>query len=154
MKIPIFARKFSLYMWQRIQTLYLIIAIALTAVLMWGNAAARTGDEGLELIRYTAIAKPYMLILLIILALAEVVALIAFKVRILQMRLSVVAGLIAVGMQAWLGVMYFTSPGYVFRWTVIFPLVIALADFLAARGAFQDQLVVESAQRLRSRRKR
>ena len=30
----------------------------------------------------------------------------------------------------------------------------AVCDFLAARGAFQDQLVVESAQRLRSRRKR
>jgi hypothetical protein len=141
-------------MWQRIQTLYLVIAIALTAVLLAGNAAALTGEDGLTLIRYTAIAKPYMLILLIVLTLIESIALIAFKVRILQMRLSVVAGLVALGMQAWLGVMYFTSPGYVFRWTVIFPLVIAICDFLAARGAFQDQLVVESAQRLRSRRKR
>ena len=140
-------------MWQRIQTLYLVIAIALTAVLLAGNAAALTGEDGLTLIRYTAIAKPYMLILLIVLTLIESIALIAFKVRILQMRLSVVAGLVAIGLQAWLGVMYFTSPGYVFRWTVIFPLVIAICDFLAARGAFQDQLVVESAQRLRSRRK-
>ena len=140
-------------MWQRIQTLYLVIAIALTAVLLAGNAAALTGEDGLTLIRYTAIAKPYMLILLIVLTLIESIALIAFKVRILQMRLSVVAGLVALGLQAWLGVMYFTSPGYVFRWTVIFPLVIAICDFLAARGAFQDQLVVESAQRLRSRRK-
>lgn len=141
-------------MWQRIQTLYLIIAIALTAVLLGGNAAAATGPDGLETVRYTALAKPYMLILLVVLTLVEAVALIAFKVRILQMRLAVVAGLIALGAQAWLGVMYFTSPGYVFRWTVIFPLVIALADFLAARGAFQDQLVVESAQHLRNRRKR
>ena len=141
-------------MWQRIQTLYLVIAIALTAVLLAGNAAALTGEDGLTLIRYTAIAKPYMLILLIVLTLIESIALIAFKVRILQMRLSVVAGLVALGLQAWLGVMYFTSPSYVFRWTVIFPLVIAICDFLAARGAFQDQLVVESAQRLRSRRKR
>ncbi len=141
-------------MWQRIQTLYLAIALGLTAFLFWGNAAAATGTDGLNFIRYTAIAKPFMLILLIILALVEAVALIAFKVRILQMRLSVVAGLIAIGLQAWLGVMYFTETGYVFRWTVIFPLLIAVCDFLAARGAFQDQLVVESAQRLRSRRKR
>ena len=140
-------------MWQRIQTLYLIIAVALTAVLLWGNAASATGTET-ETIRYTAIAKPYMLILLIVLAIAEVFALVAFKVRILQMRLAVVAGLIALGLQIWLGVMYFTSPGYVFRWTVIFPLVICIADFMAARGAFQDQLVVESAQRLRDRRKK
>lgn len=141
-------------MWQRIQTLYLAVAVALTAVLLAGNAAAQTGAEGLVMIKYTAIAKPYMLILLIVLTLIEAVALLSFKVRILQMRLAVVAGLIAFGLQAWLGVMYFTSPGYVFRWTVIFPLLIAICDFLAARGAFQDQLVVESAQRLRSRRKR
>ena len=141
-------------MWQRIQTLYLAIAVALTAVLLAGNAAAQTGAEGLVMIKYTAIAKPYMLILLSVLTLIEAVALLSFKVRILQMRLAVVAGLIAFGLQAWLGVMYFTSPGYVFRWTVIFPLLIAICDFLAARGAFQDQLVVESAQRLRSRRKR
>ena len=141
-------------MWQRIQTLYLAVAVALTAVLLAGNAAAQTGAEGLVMIKYTAIAKPYMLILLIMLTLIEAVALLSVKVRILQMRLAVVAGLIAFGLQAWLGVMYFTSPGYVFRWTVIFPLLIAICDFLAARGAFQDQLVVESAQRLRSRRKR
>ena len=141
-------------MWQRIQTLYLAIAVALTAVLLAGNAAAQTGADGLVMIKYTAIAKPYMLILLIVLTLIEALALLSFKVRILQMRLAVVAGLIAFGLQAWLGVMYFTSPGYVFRWTVIFPLLIAICDFLAARGAFQDQLVVESAQRLRSRRKR
>ena len=141
-------------MWQRIQTLYLAITVALTAVLLAGNAAAQTGAEGLVMIKYTAIEKPYMLILLIVLTLIEAVALLSFKVRILQMRLAVVAGLIAFGLQAWLGVMYFTSPGYVFRWTVIFPLLIAICDFLAARGAFQDQLVVESAQRLRSRRKR
>ena len=141
-------------MWQRIQTLYLAVALELTVFLFWGNAAASTGADGLSFIRYTAIAKPYMLILLIVLALTESVALLSFKVRILQMRLAVVAGLIAFGLQAWLGVMYFTEAGYVFRWTVIFPLLAAVCDFLAARGAFQDQLVVESAQRLRSRRKR
>ena len=88
-------------MWQSIQTLYLVIAIALTAVLLAGNAAALTGEDGLTLIRYTAIAKPYMLILLIVLTLIESIALIAFKVRILQMRLSVVAGLVALGAGLW-----------------------------------------------------
>lgn len=141
-------------MWQRVQTLYLAVATALIAVLLWGNAAAATGDDGMTFIRYTAIARPYMLILLIILALVNVTALLSFKVRILQMRLAVVAGLIALGIQVWLGIIYFTSPGYVFRWTVIFPLVICVLDFLGARGAFQDQLVVESATRLRNRRKK
>ena len=141
-------------MWQRVQTLYLAIGLGLVIALLCGNAASVTGADGLELIRYTAIARPYMLIILIILAIVNAVALVSFKVRILQMRLAVVAALIALGIQIWLGVMYFTSPGYVFRWTVIFPLAICVFDFLGARGAFQDQLMVESAQRLRDRRRK
>ena len=50
--------------------------------------------------------------------------------------------------------MYFTFEGPVFHWTVIFPLLICISNLLAARGDFQDQLVVESAYRVRERRKR
>ena len=141
-------------MWQRIQTLYLALAAGLLCFLLFGNALTINTPDGLEHVRYTALVKPYMAILLWILAAIQVVALVSFKVRILQMRLSTVAGLVALGAFIWIGVMYFTVPeGAVFRWTAIFPLAIAVFDFLAARGAFQDQLVVESASRLRSRRK-
>jgi hypothetical protein len=40
----------------------------------------------------------------------------------------------------------------VFSWTVIFPLIVTVCNMLAARGCFQDQLVVESAYRVRERR--
>jgi hypothetical protein len=36
----------------------------------------------------------------------------------------------------------------------VFPLVICICNLLAARGCFQDQLMVESAYRVRERRKR
>mgnify|MGYP002624547392 CR=1 FL=1 len=141
-------------MWQRIQTLYLAISALLLCFLLFGSAATLTTPDGLVQVRYTAVAKPYMAIILWILAAIQVTALISFKVRILQMRLSVVAGLVSTGIFIWLSVMYFTSPeGTVFSWTAIFPLAISVFDFLAARGAFQDQLIVESAGRLRSGRR-
>ncbi|MBR3097428.1 MAG: DUF4293 family protein, partial [Bacteroidales bacterium] len=84
-----------------------------------------------------------------------VLALITFKVRILQMRLSTLAGLVALGMTGWLAYFYFSAAANVtFKWTVIFPLLAAICDFLAARGCFQDQLMVESAYRIRDSRKR
>ena len=81
-------------------------------------------------------------------------ALIVYKNRILQMRLAVLSAIVALGMQAWLAWMYFTFQGPVFKWTVIFPLIICISNLLAARGCFQDQLMVESAYRVRERRKR
>ena len=142
-------------MWQRIQTLYLAVSAGLLCFLLFGNALTLNTPDGLEAVRYTALAKPYMAIILWILAAIQLVALISFKVRILQMRLSVVAALVSLGIFIWLGVMYFTAPeGAVFRLTAILPLAITVFEFLAARGAFQDQLVVESASRLRSSRRR
>ena len=95
-----------------------------------------------------------MAILLVITALVTVLALVTFKVRILQMRLAVIAGLLSLGLLGWLAWFYFTAPdGMVFRWTAIFPLVCGICDFLAARGAFQDQLIVESAYRVRESRR-
>ena len=142
-------------MWQRIQTLYLSISAALVLALFFGNACTVPGTEGPESISYLSLAKPYFTIILSILAAISAVALVAFKVRILQMRLSVLAALVALGIQIWLVVMYFELPeGAAVKFTAIFPLVITILDFLAARGCFQDQLIVESASRLRSSRRR
>ena len=141
-------------MWQRIQTLYLLISAALAAVLCFGTAYSVAGADGLQAVSYWQLQKPWFGILLGILVFLVLLALAVFKSRILQMRLAVVGGLIALGMQAWLAWMYFTFEGPVFRWTVVFPLVICICNLLAARGCFQDQLMVESAYRVRERRKR
>ncbi len=76
------------------------------------------------------------------------------KSLILQMRLSTLGAIVALGMQGWLAWMYFTWEGPVFSWTVIFPLIIFICNILAARSCFQDQLMVESAMRIRERRRR
>lgn len=142
-------------MWQRIQTLYLAVSTALLFTLFFSDAYAVSAPEGMQYVTYLQLKKPYFGILLGVLFAMTVLALITFKVRILQMRLATLSGLVALGMTGWLAYLYFTAPeGIVFRWTVIFPLIAAICDFLAARGCFQDQLMVESAYRVRESRKR
>ena len=141
-------------MWQRIQTLFLLISAGLAAALCLSPAYSLASPEGLVEVSYWQLRSPYFGILLGILAFLIVLALAVYKGRILQMRLAVLSGIIALGMQIWLAWMYFTFVGPVFSWTVVFPLVISICNFLAARGCFQDQLMVESAYRVRERRKR
>ena len=141
-------------MWQRIQTLYLLISAGLVAALCFGTAYKVASPEGMLEVSYWQLERPFFGILLGIVAFLIVLALVAYKSRILQMRLAVLSGVMALGMQLWLAYMYFTMEGPVFRWTVIFPLLICLSNMLAARGDFQDQLMVESAYRVRERRKR
>ncbi|MBO6096363.1 MAG: DUF4293 family protein [Bacteroidales bacterium] len=140
-------------MWQRQQTLYLLISAALVLAMCFGTAYRVTDPDGLTAVSYWQLQKPYFGILLGVLAGLVLLALVTFKSLILQMRLSSLGGIIALGMEGWLAWMYFTFEGPVFSWTVIFPLLICISNFMAARGCFQDQLMVESAQRIRNRRK-
>jgi hypothetical protein len=141
-------------MWQRIQTLYLMISMALAIALLAGTAYTVADPDGMVKVTYLQLQRPYFAILLSILSCMIALALIVYKNRILQMRLAVLSAIVALGMQAWLAWMYFTFEGPVFKWTVIFPLIICVCNLLAARGCFQDQLMVESAYRVRERRKR
>ena len=142
-------------MWQRIQTLYLAVSTVLLFILFFNDAYTIAAPDGMQFVKYLQIQKPYFGILLGILFAMTVLALVTFKVRILQMRLATLSGLVALGMTGWLAYYYFTAPENVtFKWTVIFPLLVAVFNFLAARGCFQDQLMVESAYRIRESRKR
>ena len=140
-------------MWQRQQTLYLLISAALVLAMCFGTAYRVTDPDGLTAVSYWQLQKPFFGILLGVLAGLVLLALVTFKSLILQMRLSSLGAIIALGMEGWLAWMYFTFEGPVFSLTVIFPLLICISNFMAARGCFQDQLMVESAQRIRNRRK-
>ena len=131
-----------------------MISAALCTVLLFGTAYKVADPAGMLEVSYFQLQKPFFAILLCILSFLVALALIVYKSRILQMRLAVLSGIIALGMQIWLGWMYFSFEGAVFRWTVIVPLIICICNFLAARGCFQDQLVVESAYRVRERRRK
>ncbi len=140
-------------MWQRQQTLYLLIAAALAVTMCFSNAYTVNNPDGLLSVSYWQLQKPYFGILLGILSSLILLALVTFKSLILQMRLSSLSGIVALGMQIWLAYMYFSFEGPIFSGTAILPLGITVFCFLAARGCFQDQLMVESAMRIRERRK-
>ena len=141
-------------MWQRIQTLYLAVSTALLFILFFSDVYTTASPEGMQYTTYLQLQKPYFGILLGLVAFLVLLALVVYKSRILQMRLAVLSGIIALGMQLWLAYLYLTLEGPVFRWTAIFPLLVCISNMLAARGDFQDQLMVESAYRVRERRKR
>ena len=140
-------------MWQRIQTLYLAISLGLVLAMCFGTAYHVADPDGMVEVSYWRLQKPYFAILLGILTGLITLALFSFKSLILEMRLAALGGIVALGMQLWLAWMYFTWEGPVFSWTVIFPLAIAVFNFLGARSCFQDQLMVESAMRVRDRRR-
>ena len=140
-------------MWQRIQTLYLALACGIVAALFFSPLAVAIGDGGAqETIYFTD--NVYFLCLMIAIALANLLALVLFKHRGIQIRVAVISCLLLLGFQIWLAARYFTATeGIVFKFTAILPLVAAVLDFLAIRGILADELLVQSASRLRSRKK-
>lgn len=132
-------------MWQRIQTLYLLLATGLVAALFFCNKA---GD-----IPYTD-SWPY-LILLLITGFLQVMALTCYKHRVFQMRTASLSAIILLALQGWLVYDFIASHNTpVFSVTAVFPVVSAILDFLAARNILADELMVRSADRLRSARRK
>ena len=124
-------------MWQRIQTLYLLIASAL-----------------LGLMYFDQFRTAYIVLSSIALAL-QLLALLTYKLRALQLRLSTLAALILIGLQIWMAVDFFTdSPRPEMHLSQIFPIVAAILDGLALRGILADEFLVRSASRLRSSKRK
>ncbi len=120
-------------MWQRIQTLYLAVALGLVATMFWH------------------VDFLWWLILLGVVTFMQVVALLAYKYYLFQMRTAVIAAIMLLGLQAWMAVAYFTwGERTAFNITAVFPAVAAILDFLAARGSFSDAMLVRNSSRLRS----
>ncbi len=140
-------------MWQRIQTLYLAISTGLIISLFFSTMAVAVGVAGeTATIEYSE-KLPYLCLMISILS-ANLLALVLFKYRPLQMRVAMIAALLLIGFQIWLAVDYFRAPdGIVFKFNAVFPLVAAILDVLAVRGIMADQLMVQSYSRLRSRKK-
>lgn len=142
-------------MWQRIQTLYLAISTLLIGLMFFSDKAVRYGADGAiqEAIGYTAYV-PY-LILLVVIFLLNVLALTSYKFRVFQMRTAGLSALITIALQVWLIVDFaLTHSDYVFRISVIFPLVTVILDMLAYKHIFADELLVETSYHLRESRKK
>ena len=123
-------------MWQRIQTLYLAVALGLLVAMFWH------------------VTYLWWLILLGTACFMQVVAVLAYKFRLFQMRTAIIAALMLLGLQVWMAVVFFTGDKSSFNMTAVFPVVAAILDAMAARGIFSDELIVRSSSRLRSSKKK
>ena len=133
-------------MWQRIQTLYLLVSIALTGAMFF---APKT-SSGISFVSYW----PY-LALLIVIALLELLALSTPRFRVFQMRTCILCALITLALQGWLAVDFFTAgPQTIFRMTAVFPLVCTILDTLAAAAIWRDEMIVRSSSRHRSAKRK
>ena len=139
--------------WQRIQTLYLGTATALIIAMFFCRFATIIGPDGAEeFIRYYE--KMPFLVLLIMLTSAHVAAIGCYKAFFLQARVSMIAGLLAIGFQIWLAIDFFRYMGQMtFSVTMLFPLAAAFLDFIAARASLVDEMTVQSIKAIKTHRK-
>ena len=131
-------------MWKRIQTICLALSsILITSMFFW-RFATIAGPEGSEaVIRYYE--KVPFLVLLIMLTSANVIALFCGRSGFLQARVCMIAGLISIGFQIWLGISYIKFKGWmVFSVSMLFPLLCAFLNFMAARNAMIDGLTIQT----------
>lgn len=142
-------------MWQRIQTLYIGTATALTVSMFFTRMATIIGPEGSELIIRYYEKVPY-LVMLIMLLTAGICAIFSYKSRLLQARVCILTALMFLGFQIWLGIDFLRFRNdMVFSITLLFPLVSAALNIIAARGNLIDEMTlqaVKSAKKVRRKR--
>lgn len=142
-------------MWQRIQTLYIGTATALTVSMFFSRMATIIGPEGSEVIIRYYEKLPY-LVMLIMLLTAGICGIFSYKNRLLQARVCILTALMLLGFQIWLGIDFLRFRNdMVFSITLLFPLVSAALNIIAARSNLVDEMTlqaVKSAKKVRKRR--
>ncbi|KGL52353.1 MULTISPECIES: DUF4293 domain-containing protein [Porphyromonas] len=148
---------------QRIQTIYLLVASILMAILSFipvatvnlsGDIFLLDGTGFMSLDESLFEAKWGLLFLLILSALIPMIAIFLYNRRVLQMRLTMFSALITLGMigaflfygyQALGGTLEGFKPTYAFS----FPIVAVILELLAYRGIAIDHRTIKYADRLR-----
>ena len=142
-------------MWQRIQTLYLGVATALMFSMFFCIFATIIGPDGAEITIAYREKLPY-LVLMVMLITAHIAATASFKTFFLQARVSVIAGLLALGFQIWIGIDILRNINEMsFSFTALCPLAASALDFMAAKRSMVDEMTVQAVRSTRkSRRKK
>ena len=140
-------------MFKRIQNLFLIISTALIASMFFCKMYTQPGIEGSDAVMRYYENIPYLLINIMLLT-ANIFAIFNFKNPVLQARVSVIGGLLMVAFQIWLAITFFKYQDMViFSVTMLFPLLEAFLNFMAARSAMIDGVTVQAAAGKRKRRR-
>lgn len=152
---------------QRIQTFYLLIALALMAIVIavpYGNILLENGNivdfkaTGVEIAQENGdnlnVNTLPLMILLILSTSITLISILLFKKRMLQIRLSFLNIILMLGN---IGVMYFFMRDTETKFAVeasynvlmVFPLAAAILTFLAIRSIGKDEALVKSLDRIR-----
>ena len=142
-------------MWKKIHTIYSIVATLLSASMFFFSFATILGTEGTELKIMYYEKLPYLFMLIMLLA-AGVCSIFTYRNGFLQARVCILTALMLIGFQIWLGVDFLRfRTDMVFSISAIFPIVAAILNVLAARGALVDGMTIQTAEKvLKSRKKR
>ena len=153
-------------MLQRIQTVYLLIIVALTVALLFlPLAVLQSGDQlftfdasGLS----TMTEQPELIYptwglfaLVVIVSLLAFVTIFLFKNRILQIRLCIFKAILMFGIYGlfafftWIMKGQLETASMSFKFALSFPLVSLILDYLAIRNIGADEALVRSLDRLR-----
>lgn len=112
------------------------------------------GPDGAEITISYREKLPY-LVLMVMLITAHIAATASFKTFFLQARVSVIAGLLALGFQIWIGIDILRNMNEMsFSFTALFPLAAAALDFMAAKRSMVDEMTVQAVQSTRKNRRK
>ncbi len=124
---------------QRIQTLYLAVALGLMISVFFSIYATY--------IPFTVLTGAVSVLLCAIIVL--------FKVRKIQIRLCIYTSVVLLAQQIWMGAVYFKNRADVsFSVTTIFPIIAIIMVLLALRAIASDEALVQSYNRLRPKSKK
>ena len=152
---------------QRIQSLYLLIVVALMSVTLFAPIAMFTvaGGEVFTLSAFSLSSDMqsqstiWMGILLSLATALPLVTIFLFKNRVLQVRLCAVEIVLLLGCIAFMAIYFWLSGANAledaivehrhFGWSAIMPIVALVFTSLAARATFKDEILVRSLDRIR-----
>ena len=140
-------------MWKKSQTYLIGIATLLGIAMFFCRFATIIGPMGEELgiMYYEKI--PYTVMLIMLLA-AGICAIFCNRFPLLQARVCMIAALMFIGFQIWLGVDFFRFHNeMVFSPTMIFPLAAAILDMMAARKALVDGMMMQAVKSMKKKKR-
>ncbi len=149
---------------QRVQTLYLLAAVALMTIFFFSPLATFLSAEGLYSLSAMGVNSAagelvsdtrYLAIMVALAALLPFVTIFLFKKRMLQLRLSVVSvvltlgALIVGGVYFYLAKRYFGEAESAIRIVCLLPVVAIIFDLMALKAIFKDEMLIKSLDRIR-----
>ena len=133
-------------MWQRFQTLLLLVCAGLLLSLFWSEMCytIAPGNAG-EMERYTIrfFEHSQFMVFSFVTFILTVITIAYFKLRLMQIRLCILNIILLVAYQIWIAVEYFKLKSiYIFKPAALFPIVSAILLAIAIRYIFRDEAMV------------